>query len=85
MVMAVHVCDAAGSGEGEGPGGRDEMRAKLGPHVVDQLVRQAISVCWMVVPDEKRTVKDVEAEVRRVVERALENLRQDAASFGFDV
>ncbi len=33
-------------------------------------------------PDEKKSVDAVESEIRRLVDRALKNLREDAAAFG---
>jgi hypothetical protein len=36
----------------------------------------------MALPKERRNVEEVEQEIRRIVERALANLREDAASFG---
>jgi hypothetical protein len=35
----------------------------------------------MSLPDEKRSVEEVEKQVRRVVDRALRDLREDAESF----
>jgi histone H3/H4 len=58
------------------------MRDMLGPQAVDQAIRQAIHVCWMILPDSKRNAASVESEIRRTVERALENLREDASAFG---
>ena len=58
------------------------MRDMFGPQAVDQAVRQAISTCWMVLPDDKKNVTSVEAEIRRIVDRALENLREDSKAFG---
>jgi hypothetical protein len=60
----------------------DKLWQALGPHHVDQLIRQAISACWMMLPQEKKSAAGVEAEVRRVVERALKDLREDSAAFG---
>jgi hypothetical protein len=60
----------------------EKMRAMMGPHAVDEQIRQAISICWTMLPQDKRNVAALETEIRRVVERALKNLREDAASFG---
>jgi hypothetical protein len=46
------------------------------------LIRQVICLCRLMLPEEKRTVACVEAEVRRLVERALKDLRDDATAFG---
>jgi hypothetical protein len=54
----------------------------MGPQAVDQAVRQAIATCWMILPQGRKSVDAVEAEVRRIVERALQNLREDAKAFG---
>jgi hypothetical protein len=54
----------------------------MGPQAVDQAVRQAITTCWMLLPEGKKTVAAVEAEIRRLVERALQNLKEDAQAFG---
>jgi hypothetical protein len=64
---------------------QDALRGMFGPQQVDQAIRQAISVCWLSLPQEQRTVGNVDKQIRRLVDRALENLRQDAAQFGFSV
>lgn len=64
------------------PDGQKKMRAMFGPMQVDQEIRQAISFCWMMMPEEKRNPDAVAAEIRRIVERALANLKEDADGFG---
>jgi hypothetical protein len=54
----------------------------FGPQQVDHLIRQAIQFCWMALPPDKQTVDDVEKQIRRIVDRALRDLREDAESFG---
>jgi hypothetical protein len=61
------------------------MRKMFGPQQVDQMVRQAIQFCWMGLPEEKRTVDEVERQVRRILDRALKDMREDAGAFGLDV
>lgn len=82
--MAVHVHHAiAKSGDGgddENP--MEQMRDMFGPGHVDQTVRGAIQACWMALPKERCTAEEVEKEIRRLVERALSNLREDVAAFG---
>jgi hypothetical protein len=58
------------------------MRDMFGPTVVDNAIRQAISMCWMAMPDSNKNVAAVEAEIRRITERALANLKEDATAFG---
>lgn len=72
-----------GGGEGGCPDPAQAMRDMWGPAGVDQQVRAAITTCWSMMPPERPNVDAVAAEVRRLVERALANLREDAAAFGF--
>jgi hypothetical protein len=65
------------------PENMDAMRDMIGPHHVDQAIRQAISARWMSLPKEKRSVADVEIQIRRLVDRALKNMHEDAGQFGF--
>lgn len=58
------------------------MREFFSPQHVDQMVRQAIQFCWMALPPEKRNVDEVEGQLRRIVDRALRDLREDADQFG---
>jgi hypothetical protein len=60
------------------------MRALFSPQQVDQQIRQAIQFCWIALPPEKQNVAEVESQIRRIVDRALKDLRDDAASFGLD-
>lgn len=55
----------------------------MGPLFVDQAVRQAIMHCWMIMPEEKRSLENVEREIKRLLRRALEDLAEDATAFGF--
>jgi hypothetical protein len=58
------------------------MREMMVPQAVDQLIRQAISTCWMMLPDERKTAAAVEQEIRRLVDRAFRDLKEDMAAFG---
>jgi hypothetical protein len=59
----------------------DKLSAFIGPTAVDQMVRQGINMCWISLPRDKRNVDEVERQVRRVVERALKDFRDDEAAF----
>lgn len=61
---------------------KQHMRDCFGPQQVDQQIRQAIQFCWMALPPDKQTVEEVESQIRRIVERALRDMREDAESFG---
>jgi hypothetical protein len=64
------------------PEAMQRMRAFFSPQQVDEQFRQAIQFCWMALPPGKRTVAEVESQIRRIVDRALRDLREDADSFG---
>ncbi len=59
----------------------DNVANFFGPGQVDQTVRQAIEFCWMALPKERKTVDGVEREIRRIVERALKDFREDSEAF----
>ena len=63
-------------------GDAEAMRQWMGPGQVDQTIRHAIHFCWMALPEDKRSIEEVEQQVRRLVDRALKDLREDAAAFG---
>jgi hypothetical protein len=64
------------------PGAGDKMRRMFGPGQVDEQIRQAIHLCWMMLPDDRKTVAELEQQFRRIVERALKDLKDDADAFG---
>jgi hypothetical protein len=64
------------------PESMKRMRGFFSPQQVDHQIRQAIQFCWMALSPEQQTVDEVEKQIRRIVERALRDLREDADSFG---
>jgi BMFP domain-containing protein YqiC len=52
------------------------MRSMFGPQQVDQQIRHAIQFCWMALPPEQQNVDEVEKHIRRILERALRDLRR---------
>ena len=75
------LVNSESGGAGNDP--KNAMREMFGPAGVDQQIRQAISTCWMMLPEGKRNSEAVATEIRRIVERALNNLSEDAEAFGF--
>ena len=59
------------------------MRSLHGPQAVDSFLRQAVTTCWAMLPDEKRTPENLEHEVRRRLDRVLAEFKDDAETFGF--
>ncbi len=76
MIEQIHSSDT--------PDAPKHMRDMLGPQGVDREVRQAIQFCWMMLPKEKKNPEAVAAEIRRIVERALKDLKEDAKAFGIE-
>lgn len=64
------------------PEAMNRMQALFGPLQVDQQIRQAIQFCWMAMPPDKQTADEVEKQIRRMVDRAFRDLREDSESFG---
>jgi hypothetical protein len=67
------------------PNRMEQFHAYFGPQQVDNQIRQAIQTCWMVLPVGRKNVDEVETEIRRIVDRALRDLREDYQSFGIAV
>lgn len=65
---------------GENPAER--MADFFGPGQVDQPVRQAIHFCWMALPKDRKTADELEKSIRRIVDRALKDFREDGEQFG---
>ena len=64
------------------PDARKKMRSMFGPGQVDQMVRHAMQMCWMMLPEKKQTTDALEKQFRRIVDRAMKDLREDAEAFG---
>jgi len=55
----------------------DKMAELMGPGAVDLHIRQAIHLCWTIMPAERKSIDEVEKEFRRLVDRALRDVRED--------
>jgi len=64
------------------PDAARKMREMFSPGQIDQSVRQAMQFCWMMLPENSKTVDELEKQFRRIVDRAIEDLREDAEAFG---
>ena len=81
--MAItHFHSTSQGGDDDARKARNAMRQMMGPGQVDQMVRGAIQHCWMMLPEDRKHVDAVEAEIRRLVDRALADLRDDVRAFG---
>lgn len=64
------------------PDAAKKMRQMFGPGQVDEQIRQAIHICWMMLPDDRKTVDELEKQMRRIIDRAFKDLREDTEAFG---
>ena len=53
-----------------------ELYHKLGPHGVDDLLRQAVAACWRAVPEEGRTFAAAQQLAREVFDRNIRVWKQ---------
>jgi hypothetical protein len=53
----------------------------FGPEQIDHFIREAIMFCAMALPQERRTADEVEKQIRRMVDRALKDFREDKEAF----
>jgi hypothetical protein len=59
----------------------EKMADFFGPGQVDQFIRQAIHFCWMALPKDRKNADELEKQVRRIVDRALKDFREDSRQF----
>ena len=64
------------------PDAAKNMREMFSPAQIDQSVRQAMQFCWLMLPENAKTVDELERQFRRIVDRAIKDLREDADAFG---
>ncbi|MGH2609059.1 MAG: hypothetical protein ACRDHF_08215 [Tepidiformaceae bacterium] len=62
-------------------GAADHMREVMGPFGPDNSMRQAVMTVWRFLPDAERSPEAVEREARRLLERAIRDLREDTEAF----
>ena len=49
----------------------DQMRQMMGPGQVDQMIRQAIHLCWIILPKKKKTVAELEKNAIEAYSRII--------------
>jgi len=78
MIVSTNVQGSSGEDPKKA---RQMMAAVMGPGHVDQSVRVAIHHCWMMLPEEKKNAAELEAQMRRILERALLDFQEDLKAF----
>ncbi|MFI5461268.1 MAG: hypothetical protein ACHRXM_38180 [Isosphaerales bacterium] len=51
-----------------------------GPMAMDRFIKQMIYVCWILLPKERKSLESLEKEIRRLVDRAFKDLKDDCES-----
>jgi hypothetical protein len=78
--MAAFISSCSGEGGGDDPA--EKMAEFFGPGQIDQMIRQGIQFCWSALPKDRRNAEEVERQIRRIVDRALKDFREDLVQFG---
>lgn len=78
--MVSHVTSCSSDDGGGDPA--EKMADFFGPGHVDQMIRHGVHSCWTALPKERRNAEELEKQVRRIVERALRDFREDQEQFG---
>jgi hypothetical protein len=60
----------------------DQVAELFGPGQADQMLRQAVQLCWMALPKERRNADELERQMHRLIDRALKDFREDSKAFG---
>jgi hypothetical protein len=68
------------SGEG-GEDAADKISEFFGPGQIDQMIRHGIHYCWMALPKDRKNTDELEKQIRRLVDRALKDFREDREQF----
>jgi hypothetical protein len=76
MMVFQKSCTASGEEAAE------QMADFFSPAQVDQSIRQAVQFCWMSLPKERRNADELERQMRRLIDRALKDFREDCEAFG---
>jgi hypothetical protein len=60
----------------------EQMAELFGPGQADTMLRQAMQFCLMALPKDRRNADELERQIRRLVDRALKDFREDSEAFG---
>ena len=59
----------------------DGMRAMFGPLQVDQQIRQAVELCWNMLPSDQKNLEQLEVAMGRIVKQELAKFRETNPPF----
>ena len=58
------------------------IREVFGPGTVDKMMRETMSLCWVSLPQDRRNIDTLEAEMNRLLARAIKDWREDQSHTG---
>ncbi len=58
-----------------------KMSEVFGPGQIDQMIRQGIHFCWMALPKSHKNADELDRQIKRIVDRALKDFRDDVEQF----
>lgn len=64
------------------PQNPDAFRDMFGPGQIDCQLRQLLQMCWMILPDDRKSIDEIEKLFRPMVDRAFKDMRDDGKAFG---
>ena len=67
---------------GQGALGPEMLGGLMGDDMTEMMLRQAIQACWLALPGERQHRDEVQAQLRRLLERALDDFEEDLRQFG---
>ena len=73
--------NVACSSDDGGEDAAERMAEMFGPGQIDQMIRQGIHFCWLSLPKDRKNVDELEKQIRRLVDRALKDFRDDQEQF----
>ena len=76
MAAFVSTCNSSEGGEDAA----EKMAEIFGPGQIDQMIRQG-HFCWMALPKDRKNADELERQIRRIVDRALKDFREDQEQF----
>jgi len=76
-MAAISPCVSSEGGEDAA----ERMAEVFGPGQIDQMIRQGVHFCWMALPKDRKNADELEKQIRRIVDRALRDFREDQEQF----
>jgi len=53
----------------------------MGPGAVDKQLREVMHLCWLSLPKNRRSIDELQKQMRSLVDRAIKDWQEDSARF----